>query len=80
MLSPQEILDIARSLGQGVHDLLRPACPVYKERKEELLAMNPNNLARVMASEPALIKRPIIQTEKGYVIGLDEEKIRQLIG
>ena len=79
MLSAEEILEITHSLGVDVHDLLRPASPVYKERKDELLAMDSNELVKIMASEPTLIKRPIIKSDKGYVIGLDEEKIRGII-
>jgi arsenate reductase-like glutaredoxin family protein len=77
MLTAEEILTIARSLGVTVHDLLRANSPVYKERKDELLAMDENALAAIIATEPTLIKRPILQTETGYVIGLDEEKIAE---
>jgi arsenate reductase len=77
MLTAEEILQIARSLGVTVHDLLRANSPVYKERKAELLAMDETALAAVIATEPTLIKRPILQTEAGYVIGLDEEKIAE---
>ena len=75
MLAAEEILDIARSLGLTVHDLLRANSSVYKERKDELLAMNEPELAAIIAAEPTLIKRPILQTANGYVIGVDEEKI-----
>jgi arsenate reductase-like glutaredoxin family protein len=80
MVSPEEIFDIARQLGLRVHDLLRPNSPVYKERKDELLAMEEEPLADVMSTEPTLIKRPIVKTAQGYVVGLDEEKIRELVG
>jgi arsenate reductase-like glutaredoxin family protein len=79
MLSAAEIMEIAGSLAIRVHDLLRPSSPVYKEQKNELLAMDEQNLAQVISTEPTLIKRPIIKTEKGYVIGLDEEKIRKIL-
>jgi arsenate reductase-like glutaredoxin family protein len=79
MLSAAEIMEIAGALGTRVHDLLRPSSPVYKERKEELLAMDEQNLAQVISTEPTLIKRPIIKTGKGYVVGLNEEKIRELL-
>ena len=77
MLTAEEIVEIARSLDVTVHELLRANSPVYKERKEELLAMDEASLAAVIATEPTLIKRPILQTEAGYVIGLDEEKIAE---
>ena len=79
MLTQQEIIEIARSLDLKVHDLLRANSPVYKERKDELKAMNEEDLAAVIATEPTLIKRPIVKTEQGYVIGLDETKIRELL-
>lgn len=79
MLNAGEILEVAQAMGLRVHDLVRSNSPVYKERKEELLAMTEQDLADVMAGEPTLIKRPIIQTEKGIVVGLDEEKIAELI-
>lgn len=79
MLKEEEILRIAQSLQVKVHELLRSGSPVYKERKEELLDMSEEELARVIANEPTLIKRPIIKTEKGYVVGLNAEKIQALI-
>lgn len=79
MVAADEIMEIAKSLGIRVHDLLRPNSPVYKESKEKLLAMEERELALVIAQEPTLIKRPIIHTDKGYVIGLDEQKIREIL-
>lgn len=80
MLTAEEILELAGAMELKVHDLLRANSPVYKERKDELKAMGERELAAVMATEPTLIKRPIVKTEQGYVIGLDEEKINELIG
>jgi arsenate reductase-like glutaredoxin family protein len=79
MLSANEIVDLAESLGIRVHDLLRPNSPVYKENKDKLLVMGEAEVASVIAEEPTLIKRPIIHTGKGYVIGLDEQKIRDIL-
>lgn len=79
MLSAEEITEVAKVIGLRVHDLVRANSPVYKERKEELLAMTEEELAEVMAGEPTLIKRPIIRTSIGIVVGLDEEKIAELI-
>lgn len=73
-------MEISRSLGVKVHDLLRPSSPVYEERQDELYAMEEEELAAVIATEPTLIKRPIVKTEQGYVVGLDEKKICQLVG
>jgi arsenate reductase-like glutaredoxin family protein len=69
-LSADEIMELARALGGKVHDLLRANLPVYKGRKEELLTMEETTLAEVMATEPTLIKRPIVQTSTGIVVGL----------
>lgn len=80
MLTAEEILELAGAMGLKVHDLLRANSPVYKERKDELKAMGESELAAVIATEPTLIKRPIVKTEQGYVVGLDEEKINELIG
>ncbi|TCP53952.1 arsenate reductase-like glutaredoxin family protein [Tumebacillus sp. BK434] len=80
MLTAAEILDLAAAMELKVHDLLRANSPVYKERKDELKAMGEAELAAVMSTEPTLIKRPIVKTEQGYVVGLDEEKINELIG
>lgn len=80
MLTKEEVMAIASALDVRVQDLLRPASPVYVERKDELYAMEDADLAAVIATEPTLIKRPIVKTDKGYVIGLDEEKICELVG
>lgn len=79
MLTVTEILSIASELGVRVHDLLRPNSPVYKERHEQLLLMEEGELAAVIAGEPTLIKRPIIKTSRGIVVGLDQEKIAALL-
>lgn len=79
MLTAEEVIDIARNLDLKVHDLLRANSPVYKERKDELKVMGEEDLAAVIATEPTLIKRPIVKTAQGYVIGLDEEKIKELL-
>lgn len=79
MLGPDEILEIARSTGVKVHDLLRPSSPVYKENKEKLLFLSEEQLATVIANHPNLIKRPILKKEDQYVVGFDMEKIGKII-
>ncbi|MFD2169621.1 arsenate reductase family protein [Tumebacillus lipolyticus] len=79
MLSAEEILEIASSLGLKVQDLLRPSSPVYQERHEELYKMAEAELSALMATEPTLVKRPIVKTDRGYVIGMDEAKITELL-
>lgn len=79
MVSEDEIFEIARSLDVRVHELLRTNSPIYQEQKDQLLTMSESDLAVVIASEPTLIKRPIIKTDRGYVVGFDEDKIRQLL-
>ncbi|ASS74345.1 hypothetical protein CIG75_04675 [Tumebacillus algifaecis] len=80
MLTQQEILELAGELGVKVQDLLRANSPVYQERTAELFAMEEAELAALMATEPTLIRRPILKTPHGYVVGLDEEKMKELIG
>lgn len=79
MLSASEVLDIARTLGVKVHDLLRPSSPVYTEREAELYAMTESELADVISTEPTLIKRPIVKSSQGLVIGFDQEKLKELL-
>lgn len=79
MLTAEEILELANTLELPVRDLLRPNSPYYKENKDSLLRMEPSALAKVISSEPTLIKRPIIKIDECYVVGLDEERIAQLI-
>lgn len=78
MLSASEILDIARTLGLKVHDLLRPNSPVYQERQTELYAMEEQPLAELIATEPSLIKRPIVKTADELIVGLDEVRFAVL--
>ncbi|MBL0386031.1 hypothetical protein JJB07_05135 [Tumebacillus sp. ITR2] len=78
MLSADEILDIARTLGLKVQDLLRPNSPVYQERHEELYAMDEQALAELIATEPTLVKRPIVKTGNELIVGLNEEKFAAL--
>lgn len=77
MLSPEEILAIAEDVKVSVHDLTRPHAPAYKERREELRAMDDKALAEAMSQEPTLIKRPIVQIGEHYVVGLDQAALDQ---
>jgi len=79
MLTAEEIIELAYSLEVPVQDLLRPNSPYYKEHKDTLLKMEPSALARIISTEPTLIKRPIIKIDEDYVVGLDEEKIALLL-
>jgi len=79
MLTAAEIIDIAQHLNLTVRDLIRPASPVFRERQDELYAMPESELAALMATEPTLVKRPIVRTARGVVVGLDEAAVRQLL-
>ncbi|KEO84592.1 arsenate reductase family protein [Tumebacillus flagellatus] len=78
MLTAAEILEISRTLGLTVQDLLRPNSPVYQERKDELYAMDEQSLAELIATEPTLVKRPIVKHDGNLILGLDEEKFAAL--
>ncbi|MBO8172086.1 MAG: hypothetical protein H0Z33_09350 [Bacillaceae bacterium] len=80
MLTAEEIMEIARKLDVKVHDLIRTNDPVYKERKDELKEMDEETLARLMSEVPGLIKRPLLKIDDQYVVGVDEEKIDEILG
>ena len=73
-LSADDIRELARMLGVGVHDMIRVKEPVYAElgltpstSKEELLA--------AIANHPVLLERPIIVRGDHAVIGRPPENV-----
>lgn len=46
--------------------------------EQALATSNQENLIEALIAQPSLIKRPVLQTLQGYVIGFDEETYQNL--
>ena len=78
-LSEEEITILLQKLNMAPIELVRTEDKIWKEnyRGRDL---NDKELVRVMAENPKLIQRPIVETEKKAVIGRPASNREELIG
>ncbi|WP_407304990.1 Spx/MgsR family RNA polymerase-binding regulatory protein [Acinetobacter sp.] len=48
------------------------------EEQQQTALTNKTNLIKSLTTNTSLIKRPVLETEQGYVVGYDEEAYRAL--
>lgn len=75
-LTVNEVQFIKEKVEIEAAELIRQSSPYYNE---SMLNMNDEDIYHILSEEPTLIKRPILQVENTFIVGLDEEKWIQLI-
>jgi arsenate reductase-like glutaredoxin family protein len=72
-------LDELRTLIEKVplDEILNKKGIVYKERRQELEQLTPEELLEEMAKEPKLIRRPLIILEDRVIVGYDEKQFEK---
>lgn len=66
-------------MGIGPRELLRTSEAVYKELKLGQREVSDDELIRLMAGNPDLIQRPIVERGDRAVLGRPTERIRELL-
>ena len=75
-LSGPEVEDLVRRAG-GLEAVLATRSPAYRARASSI-ADEPGWLA-AMVEEPRLIRRPILETDRGMAVGFSEANWRRLL-
>lgn len=72
-------MDELRTLIEKVplDEILNKKGIVYKERRQELEQLTPEELLEEMAKEPKLIRRPLIILEDRVIVGYDEKQFEK---
>ncbi len=47
--------------------------------KDKISSMSDQEKYELLASDPKLVKRPIIDTDKGFIFGFDKEGIKEIL-
>lgn len=78
-LSEKEIADLLQKLNMAPIELVRTEEKIWKEnyRNRDL---SDKELIRIMAENPKLIQRPVVETKNKAVIGRPASNIEDLIG
>lgn len=63
----------------SVDEILNKRGVVYRERKEQLTGLSDEQLIEEMATEPRLIRRPIIIAGDQVIVGFSEEKMESVL-
>ncbi len=78
-LSEKEIADLLQKLNMAPIELVRKEEKLWKENYRDR-DLSDAELIRVMADNPKLIQRPIVETENKAVVGRPASNIEELIG
>jgi Spx/MgsR family transcriptional regulator len=77
--SKEELVDILKRAGLGPKGVLSKRSKVYKERGEEIDALDDEELLDLMLEEPTLLRRPLVLGSQGVVLGHNPAKLNELI-
>lgn len=77
--SPELILQWAARHPDGIEGLLSRRSTKWKEAGLDQGLPEPATLAALMASEPRLMRRPIIYDDARLVVGYDEAALERLL-
>lgn len=76
-LSRDELQDLVRRAG-GLDAVLATRSPAYRARAAT--TVGETAWISAMAEEPRLIRRPILETDRGMAVGFSAERWRALLG
>ena len=77
-LNAEAITQLLSKLSLTAADLIRAGEAAFKKSGIELTAANETSLIELMAKEPRLIERPIVETDQMARIGRPPEKVLEL--
>jgi arsenate reductase-like glutaredoxin family protein len=66
--------------GRDPRDFLNSKSPAFKKMGLQGKKLTAAEALRLMAEEPNLIKRPLIQVGDEFVAGFDRDRLRSLLG
>ena len=78
-ISEPKLRELMSKMGIGPRELLRAGETVYKELTLGKREVSDDELIRLMAENPDLIQRPIVERGERAVLGRPTERIRELL-
>jgi len=69
---------LAAKLDLSARDLVRTSEPEYAQAGLELEAATDDEIFALLASEPKLLQRPIVETDRGARVGRPPERVLEL--
>ncbi|MCL8206565.1 MAG: arsenate reductase [Actinomycetia bacterium] len=77
-LDEGEIRELAGRVG-GVGDLVSRRSPAYRIHREAGLTDDDPRWFAILAREPRLVRRPILETDRGVAVGFDPDRWAALL-
>ncbi|MFQ5552953.1 MAG: arsenate reductase family protein [Thermoplasmata archaeon] len=74
-LTPEELRSLLQMLSISAQELLRPRDRLYRELELKARDLPEEELIRLMAENPGLIKRPILVRGEQAVLGIRPERV-----
>ena len=74
-----ELADVLRAAGLTPRDVLSRRSRAYREQGLSERELDDDQLLDMMVSEPTLLRRPIVVTERGTVVGIDKAGLDALL-
>ena len=78
-IGESKLRELIKKMGVGPRELLRTGEAVYKELDLGKREVSDDELIRLMAENPDLIQRPIVERGERAVLGRPTERIRELL-
>lgn len=75
VLNEVEIKHLLQRSENGTDDIISKRSKIIQENKVNIDEMSTNELVRFIQQNPSVLRRPIIVSEKNFLIGYDEEEI-----
>lgn len=78
-IGEEKLRELLRKMGAGPREVLRTGEAVYRELGLGGREVSDDELIRLMAENPDLIQRPIVERGDRAVLGRPTERIRELL-
>ena len=75
MLDEVEIKHLLRRSENGTDDIISKRSKIIQQSKVNLDEMTTNELVHFIQQNPSVLRRPIIVSERSFLVGYDEEEI-----
>lgn len=79
VLNEVEIKHLLKRSENGTDDLISKRSKIIQESNIDLDDMTTNEIVKFIQDNPSVLRRPIIVSEKNFLIGYDEEEIDMFI-
>lgn len=79
-LSEKKIKSLLKKMNMSAVELLRKNEDAYKELKDKISSLSENEIIKLMAENPDLIQRPILEKEDKAILARPIENAKSFLG